>query len=157
MQGSDFEQYFVTFPFLKKHFLGVFSIDTLPKSIKYRHFCICNTDKSTQVGQHWFCFLRNHNSEIECFDSLGINEEKKENLKKYCCFNRMKELIFNETAFQTQTSNTCGLFTIYFIFQRMHNLDLDFDEFLDDFFDTNESLNEIKVQEFCDSILENKI
>jgi hypothetical protein len=154
MQGSDFEQYFVKFPFMKQHFLGVFSIDTLPKTIKHRHFCICNTDTSAESGQHWFCFIQNHSAEVECFDSLGINEEKKEKLMKYCSFRRTKELKFNITSFQSKDSDTCGLFTIYFLFERMHNLDLTFSDILEDIFDENEVQNELKVKEFCKSIID---
>ena len=78
MQGSEFVEYFEKNPILKKQFKGVFAIDTLPKSLKYRNFCICNTDKSSGNGFHWFCFLRSSKETIECFDSLGINKEKKE-------------------------------------------------------------------------------
>ena len=58
MQSSDFEKYFILFPNLKKHFTGVFAIDTLPKSLKLRHFCVCNTDVSSGAGVHWFCLLK---------------------------------------------------------------------------------------------------
>ncbi len=47
MQGNEFFQYFEKFPYLNKHFRGIFAIDTIPKVLKYREFCICNTDKST--------------------------------------------------------------------------------------------------------------
>jgi hypothetical protein len=155
MQSSDFNQYFETYIFLQKHFDGVFSIDTLPKKLNYRHFCICNTDKQSESGQHWFCFIRNSKFEIECFDSLGITEEKKEQLLKYCCFTRTKQLRYNETSFQTKTSDTCGLFTIYFLFERMHNLDLTFHEVLEEIFDEDEEKNESKVIKFCENILTN--
>ncbi len=153
MQGTDFEQYLCQFPVLKKHFIGIFSIDTVPKSIKYRQFCICNTDLHTESGQHWFCFLRNSTYEIECFDSLGINLEKKEKLTKYCTFKRIKQLKYNETSFQSKDSNTCGLFTIYFLIERMHNLDMTFDELLDDIFEEDKVKNEQKVSKFCNAIL----
>jgi hypothetical protein len=58
MQSSDFEKYFDTFPQLKKHFKGIFSINTLPKSLKFRDFLICNTDISTGPGIHWFFILK---------------------------------------------------------------------------------------------------
>jgi hypothetical protein len=59
MQFSDIEEFFNNFPFLKKQFKGFFSIDTLNSAmLKYREFCICNTDKSTGLGIHWFCVIR---------------------------------------------------------------------------------------------------
>jgi len=154
MQASEFQKYFEKFPFIKKYFLGIFAIDTLPKLIKYRHFCICNTDKSTESGQHWFCFVKNSNYELECFDSLGINEEKKQKLVNFCSFRNVKELKYNETPFQCDDSSTCGLFTIYFLIERMHNLDLTFYEVLEEIFDEDKLKNEKKVEQFCNNILE---
>ena len=117
MQGLEFYNYFENFPELKKHFLGVFSIDTLPVAIKFRTFCICNTDVEQGLGKHWICFLRNEKSKIECFDSLGISIEKKALLLKFCKFNQ-KSLIFNESKFQKDDTDSCGLFCIYFLFER---------------------------------------
>jgi hypothetical protein len=53
MESSEFESYFKHFPYLKNHNIGVFSINTIPKNIKYRNFCIINTDISTGSGKHW--------------------------------------------------------------------------------------------------------
>ena len=79
MQGSEFHQYFNSFPSIQKHFKGIFSIDTLPKYLKLCHFLICNTDISTGTGLHWFVLIRNSKNGMECFDSLGISPDKKEN------------------------------------------------------------------------------
>ena len=153
MQASEFNQYFDHFPFLKKHFVGIFAIDTLPKSLKFRKFCICNTDVSSGSGKHWFSLLRNSKTSVECFDSLGINAEKKLLLEKYCNFTGISELIYNETQFQDDESTTCGLFVLYFIFERMHNLDMSFHELLQEIFESeNTLLNEEKVTQFCSSL-----
>jgi hypothetical protein len=157
MQGSEFYQYFEKFPNIKSHFDGIFSIDTLPKTIKYRHFCICNTDLSSGLGEHWFCFVRNSNYEIESFDSLGFSKEKKEKLLSYCSFNYVSEIKVNETQFQSQNSTACGLFTIYFLIERMHNLDLTFSELLEEIFDDDLLKNESIVKQFCDKILKDKL
>jgi hypothetical protein len=116
MQGSEFQTYFDKFPNLKKKFSGVFSIDTLPKRLKDRTFCICNTDTHNGVGKHWICFIKVEKI-VECFDSLGISSEKKTLLKEFCHFNA-KRINFNETQFQKNDSSTCGLFCIYFIIER---------------------------------------
>ena len=154
MQGSEFHQYFNSFPSIQKHFKGIFSIDTLPKYLKLRHFLICNTDISTGTGLHWFVLIRNSKNGMECFDSLGISAEKKENLKKHCKFRGIHELEFNETSFQLINSDTCGKFVLYYIFERMHNLDLAFEEILEEIFDDKDKeKNEQIVQEFCTNIL----
>ncbi len=117
MQGTEFSTYFEKFPELKKHFIGVFSIDTLPKTIKYRTFCICNTDTQNGSGKHWICFVKSNNFSVECFDSLGISSEKQNLLQQYCNF-KARHLNFNITQFQKIDSITCGLFCIYFIIER---------------------------------------
>ena len=153
MQGFEFLTYFEKFPHLKKHYRGIFAIDTLPKFLKYRQFMICNSDTSSGSGQHWFCYVRTEKSTIECFDSLGITAEKKIFLQTHK-FRGIKELHFNETQFQENESNTCGLFTIYFIVERMHNLDMPFLELLEDIFDPSDlNINEKRVKLFCDQLI----
>ena len=117
MQGLEFQNYFEKFPQLRKHFVGVFSIDTLPKRLKFRTFCICNTDTQNGLGKHWICFIKTDKSRVECFDSLGVSSEKKKLLLDYCHFNSC-HVKFNISQFQKSDSNTCGLFCIYFIIER---------------------------------------
>ena len=153
MQGFELTKFFDYLPNLKKHYRGIFSIDTLPKSLKLRQFLICNTDSSLGSGLHWFCLIRSSKFTVECFDSLGITPSKKTILQNYCHFRGISELEFNETAFQSTDSTTCGLFSIYFLIHRMHNLDLSFKELLEEIFhDQNTELNEIEVSQFCDSV-----
>ena len=145
MQGFELSHLIESFPVLNKHFKGVYAINTLPKTLKYRQFCICNTDSSYGTGIHWFCFLRNSKTSIECFDSLGICDTKREILKNYCSFRGVKEIVFNETQFQKSATSSCGLFVIYFIFERMHNLDLSFEMTLSEIFD--------RVSLFCNNLI----
>lgn len=152
MQSSDFNQYFDKFPFLKHHFLGIFSIDNLPKSIPLRKFLICNTDFSSGDGIHWFCFVKSNNNFIELFDSLGVTQTKKELIQNYCKF-KTKKLIYNETQFQDSLSNTCGKFCIYFLIKRLFNFDTNFEDLLEDIFSTNVNKNETNVNKFCSDIL----
>ena len=154
MQSSDFNKYFDAVPIIKKHFIGVFSIDTLPRNIKFRKFCICNTDFQSGNGKHWICFVKTSKNCIELFDSLGVDEERKQLITKFAQFNT-QEIIFNETQFQSNTSSTCGLFVLYFLFERFFNLDITFENLLIDIFDTNQPKNEEKVIQFCEQILSN--
>ena len=127
-------------------------LDTLPRIIKFRHFCFCNTDVQCGKGKHWICFIRSQKSTIELFDSLGVDSEKKLMVENFCKFST-KEIIFNESAFQDLESDTCGKFALYFAIERMHNLDLSFEEILHDLFETDKFRNEEKVQNFCDLAL----
>ena len=123
----------------------------MPKTIKWRHFCFCNTDVKSGTGKHWICFLKSHKDTIELFDSLGVDNDKYVLLKNYCKF-PVSKLIFNETSFQDKTSDTCGKFVLYFAIERMHNLDLSFEEILHDIFEEKTKINEEKVVLFCDSL-----
>ena len=98
------------------------------------------------------CFARTSKTCIELFDSLGIDEEKKSLITRFAKFN-VNEIIFNETQFQSNTSSTCGLFVLYFIFERFFNLDVTFEDLLIDIFDINLAKNEETVKDFCEQIL----
>ena len=68
----------------------------------------------------------------------------------------IKTIKYNETSFQSDNSESCGLFVIYFIWQRMFNLDLSFDQILEESFSADNGLNELKVKEFCQNLEEVK-
>ena len=89
---------------------------------------------------------------MEFFDSLGVSESKINNLKLYCKFKGIKKIEYNETSFQSDNSESCGLFVLFFIFQRMFNLDLTFDEILEEIFEINKNVNEETVVNFCESL-----
>jgi hypothetical protein len=152
MQGSDFVECLKKFPTINKHFQGVFAIDTLPKRLKHRHFCICNTDPHYLKGSHWLVFVNCEKNKYEVFDSLGIDENKQILLKTYCKFNT-KELIFNETSFQEKDSDSCGPYALYFIFHRLFNFDISFYELLNDIFEHDLNLNEAAVKTFFSEIV----
>ena len=68
----------------------------------------------------------------------------------------IKTIEYNESAFQKETTESCGLFVLYFLFERLFNLDLTFDKLLEDIFEKNLDKNEKKVIEFCENILIDK-
>jgi hypothetical protein len=148
MQGSELIKVIEKFKSLHNRFLGVFSIDTLPQKIKLNTFCFCNTDTSQGSGKHWLCFVKTSKKSIECFDSLGIDDNKQKLLRDYCNFVNTFEIDYNETQFQDSDSSTCGLFVLYFAIHRMHNLDIDFEEILDEIFTFNTLENEKMVKYF---------
>ena len=53
---------------------------------------------------------------------------------------------------QQENSDSCGLFVVYYIWQRMYNLDLSFDEILEQSFTIEQESNEENVKQFCEQI-----
>ena len=154
MQSTQFEKYFNFFPYLKKYYVGTFAIDKIPLNLKQHHFFVFNSDTSDQSGQHWLCCYK-EDKIIYCFDSIGIDEQKKQMLESFFKhFKGVKEIHFNETQFQTSTSATCGQFTIYFLVQKSFNKDLSFQELLEEIFQKDSTKNELLVKHFFDKVFE---
>ena len=141
MISTEIKLFFERYPSLKKFFLGTFSIDTVPKVIPLNHFLICNTDTSSGSGLHWFALFRFSKQDLECFDSLGISQEKKDLLTSLN-FKGVSNLVFNVTQVQPNESISCGQFAVYFLFERLHNLDFSFHELLNELFVDNLIKNE---------------
>ena len=156
MLSPEIVQFFLNFHKLHKYFLGVFSIDTLPKRIPINYFLICNTDTSSGPGIHWFALFRASKSNLECFDSLGVNTAKQQILRAIN-FSGVKKLKFNESQLQPNNSSLCGQFSIYFLFERLHNLDYKFHELLNELFsdnlDTNQKVVECFFEDFKNGTL----
>ena len=144
MLSDQILQFFATFPQLNKYFLGVFSIDTVPKKIPINHFLVCNTDTSKGDGIHWFALFRPTKNNLECFDSLGVTFQKTEILR-LINFSGVCKLKFNESQIQPDSSSLCGEFCIYFLFERLHNLDYKFNELVNELFSDNLEDNEKNV------------
>ena len=134
MISSEFASHFDHFPHAKKFLKGVYASDNLPSSLKVNHFIICNTDVLSGEGIHWYCIFRTKQSELECFDSLGINEQKKNFLEKNFNFKGVQKLKFVCTPVQSTFSNTCGHFVLYFLINRLYNKDKGFNELLNEIF-----------------------
>lgn len=148
MISSEFALKLQSFPHLEKCFAGIYSSDTIPKNIKKNSFIICNTDTAQGRGIHWYCVLKIDPLALECFDSLGIKNEKKEFLKKKFHFRNIDRIKFNTTQVQSSLSDTCGYFVLYFLIHRFHNKDLSFSEILNEIFVSSVEENENKVKDF---------
>ena len=149
MFSNEFEKKLSHFPNLNKHFGGVYSSDTIPLRIRQKSFIICNTDVQKGSGKHWYCILKSEANTLECFDSLGIDQAKKQFLKHSCHFPSIKKIRFNLTAVQSSDSSSCGLFVLYFLIHRFHNKDMSYDDLLNEIFVESKSTNEEKVALFC--------
>lgn len=156
MDGSEFSPIFQQFPSIFSLFKGVYSIDTVPKSLRKFEFLIVNTSVSGSRGVHWFCLFKSERTVLECFDSLGFDQEKKTNLLEACNIRGIQNLKINLTQVQQSTSNTCGKYCIFFILERLHNNDLEFNDFLNIIFTDNCEINENKVNLFFNEMIEKK-
>jgi len=153
MISAEFSQIFESFPSIEKIYLGSFPRDRVPKNIKQNHFAIVNTDVSSGSGLHWFCVFRYSSTILEVFDSLGIDDVKKNVLQKSFQIRGIHEIEFNLTQFQSNDSDSCGKFVLYFIVNRLHNLDHSFKDILNEIFEPNLSENEKKVEKFYLDVL----
>ena len=90
-------------------FIGVFSINNLPKLIKDGAYVI-NLDKYGDVGTHWIALFCNRN-EIVYFDSFGVQHVPEE-IKNFV---GNKNIITNIFRVQANDSVMCRYFCIGFI------------------------------------------
>ncbi len=99
-------------------------------------------------GLHWFCVLKNKNSETEIFDPLGSSiqdvADKLKDLKG--------NVVVNTTCLQPATSSMCGEYCVYFVIHRMFNFDLEFEEVLNTVFTDNVQDNEENVRKFLETL-----
>jgi len=151
MISSEFENYLANFEHSKKFLQGVYASDTIPRTVKVNHFIICNTDVSSGTGQHWYVVLKLHHRELECFDSLGIDANKKQFIREHFNLKGIRKIKFNVTQLQSNLTSTCGKFVLYFIINRLYNSDLGFNEFLNEYFTQDLLQNETLVNSFFDS------
>ncbi|MBM3938634.1 MAG: hypothetical protein FJ333_08300 [Sphingomonadales bacterium] len=138
----------------KTQFEGIFSYDTIPKHFKNRNFIIVNTDISSGPGKHWFCIVKN-NGMIECFDSLGVTTAKQSFLRNHFAIRGITHVTFNVTPVQPLDSTLCGQFVLYFLFERYHNLDMTFDDLLNDIFTLDLERNNTQIIEFMNTLNDN--
>ena len=149
MNSDELSEKLSHFPEVKKHFEGIFCADNLPKKIKKNCFIICNTDIRSGAGKHWYCVIKFGNNILECFDSLGINSEKKIFLASHLNQRDITKINFNVTQVQSSESDTCGQFVLYFVIQRYHNKDLSFNELMNEIFVLDRNENEKLVNTFA--------
>lgn len=126
MFSSEIFDIFEPIEATRKNFVGCFGADKFPQHIKVNQFAILNTDISTNEGKHWYAIFRSSQSDLEVFDSLGITDEKKQFLQKEIKIKGISRMKINITQFQKNDSDTCGKFAIYFLINRLCNLDHSF-------------------------------
>lgn len=98
---------------IRPTFGGVFARDTLPWNIgSYRSF-IVNTDPAHKKGQHWQTLYFDEKGKCYFFCSYGLKPTL--NIESFA--KRNSDFIeWNPHQFQLATTSTCGLFSLYFLY-----------------------------------------
>ncbi len=100
--------------------------------------------KSGGEGQHWFSILRSDEDTVEVFDSLGASPQ----FLQQCLSKYGGTCVFNEVKVQDTRSDKCGGFVLYYLVNRLLNIDCSAEEVFNDLFVRNTSENEKRVEEF---------
>ena len=146
---ADLEALAVQFPYLRRYFIGVFSIDTLPDTLtSYPAALIINSDPSHLPGQHWIALFVESKSVAEYFDPYGISPI--DQIFKFA--KRVSDtLVFNKWWIQPLDSSSCGLYFLYFLVARSSGTT--FIDFIKNFKDYDWSRNETLLEQWIQSNL----
>lgn len=109
-------------PHLCTSVLGVYPADKVPKYIRRGGF-IANTDVSSKPGRHWCAFYFDGSGQSEFFDSYGKAPDYYNNMFASCLRNNSVVQVYNGKQLQSNFSNVCGQYCVYFLSQRVrgHN------------------------------------
>ena len=103
----------------KTAFLGVFSINTLPRQIPHLPvLLIMNTNTSNLPGQHWKAIYISKRRVGEVFDSLAmpVNLQVEQWMNTFC-----KRWAISTLTLQDPFSPTCGAYVLYYIMYRLQH------------------------------------
>jgi hypothetical protein len=101
-----------------KKFGGVYSRDTIPKTIKPK-FYIVNLDDARGEGTHWVCVYNCHHNVCYYFDSFGVDP-----CNELIRFMRQSKKIILMSTYRIQDigSIMCGYYCIYVCDQLLNNI-----------------------------------
>lgn len=111
-------------PELRDGVLGVFAADQLPLVLPSTS-CgfIVNTDISSRPGTHWLAMFMRDNV-VDFFDSYGQYPGAYTPLfTRWICRHGLRVRI-NQKRVQSDSSNVCGLYCLYFLRQRLLGLSM---------------------------------
>lgn len=97
------------------NWLGVFARDQLPnlKEIPRPFALVFNTDPHDKPGKHWLAIYGPRNGQLELFDSFGMNPDY---------YGLSYSFKYSHSTFQSLTSDLCGHYTLYFIYNRSRSI-----------------------------------
>ena len=104
-------------PVVRTSTLGVYAADQIPRQIQYGGF-ITNTDASSKPGKHWCAFFFDGAGQSEFFDSYGQPPEYYHNTFASCLRNNSRVQLHNSIKLQSDYSNVCGQYCLYFLINR---------------------------------------
>ena len=103
--------------------LGVYSADQMPKYIRRGRF-IVNTDERYKPGTHWYAFYLYGFGRPALFDSYG-KPPQHYNYDFLSCLRRNSSVwIYNTKKLQSNNSNVCGQYCLYFLIHRVRGQSL---------------------------------
>lgn len=128
---------------------GVFPRDylSIDSFTKFPTCCIVNTDISSKPGQHWVAYYLNSPSDYEFFDSFGLTPAHYQ-------FKLNFPEKLNSTSFQSDFSNTCGQFCLYYLHQK--SLGFSLNDIITSFSKLNLRWNDKLVRKFLSRISNRK-
>jgi hypothetical protein len=95
-------------------YIGTFSRDALPKTMKLNSSLIVNTDTSDKPGEHWIAICKNIDGTGEYFDSYGLPPLHKE-LIVFMFQNFSEGWTYNTVPLQCLDCVTCGHYCVVFV------------------------------------------
>ena len=98
--------------------LGVYAADQVPQYI-HRGGFIANTDVSSKPEKHWCAFYFNGSGQSEFFDSYARPPNYYSDSFASCLRNNSVVQLYNGKQLQSNSSNVCGQFCVYFLTQRV--------------------------------------
>lgn len=150
MNSKQLEEIIKSDYHVRKLYRGCFAsnhIKRCKKKFTVKTFIIINTAESNHKGLHWLTCFRMPNEDssniYEVFDSLGRPQSC---ISKYFPFKG--EIEYTSTQLQLNSSSSCGLFCLAFIFHRILCMDWTFSEVVNDLFSRNLKKNELTVKTF---------
>ena len=108
--------------FAKQIYLGTFSADQIPQTVKSFPICfIANSKPKQEAGEHWIAFFIDGTRRGFFFDSFGKPPQYyNENFKTFFV-NNCTTYMCNTVQIQNHFSTVCGHYAIYFILMKCRN------------------------------------
>lgn len=126
----------------------VFACDQLNQISSKKFAIIFNSDDSTKSGLHWLALYKEPKKDLEFFDSFAMPISFYSPFVKKYIANISNEIILNNIQLQSNFSEVCGQFCIYFLLKRINNIS--FKNIVNEFDQNNLNNNDNIVKTFVD-------
>ncbi len=124
----------------KECFRGVFPADCFPDKLRpLPGACVVNSHPQSGPGQHWLAFYQTQDNSVDFFDSFGRP-------LSFYNFETDKHVVQQNCQIQSDWSDNCGKFCMFFIFMRSSGYSY---ASVIDMFKENHEANEEMIEDFC--------